>query len=260
MSSRRLCLLTLLLAAFVVAVARVPAEEAGKEAEAAAEEAEKEWLEFYYENPSPDRFVPQMKDWAKDGTLDNDLAKPALVAFLSQVIRQNHERLEGWYADLAGLDPGQLQTLHTAMLYSRTKEADAILRERYGKTYDEQKLETEKILEMPLDRIDTIDMLWGFFYATGSEGAVRRIVTAFRFRDAPEKPSGVEVPEGYLPLYKELPRMAYGSLVANGERHPKLAGILKGILESDQTLLEVEKEGVYDVLSQLDAKAYPPKA
>jgi hypothetical protein len=220
---------------------------------------EKDWLEFYYENPAPDRLVSQMKEWAEDGTLDSDHAKPALIAFLSQLIRQNKEQLQDWYSALAGLEPAQMQVFRTAMLYSRTEEADEILVERYGKAFEEQKRETAKILEMPLDERATMDMLWGFFYATGSETAIRRIVTAFRFLDAPEKPEGVKVPEGYVPLYKELPRFAYGSLVANGERHPKLVEILKTMLKSDKTLLEMEKEGVYDVLSALDPGAYPAR-
>lgn len=248
----------LLLVIFLIMTAVFPL---GAQDGATAEPGEeKEWLEFYYENPTPDRLVPQMKNWAEDGTLDNDHAKPALIAFLSQVIRENPDKLQEWYQALAGLEPQQMQVFHTAMLFSRIKEADAILTERYGPEFNRQKQEISKILEMPLDERDTMDMLWGFFYATGSETAIRRIVTAFRFRDAPEKPDGVKVPEGFMPLYKELPGFAYGSLIANGERHPKLVEILKKMLQSDDTLLDMEKEGVRDVLSELDPKAFPPKA
>lgn len=216
---------------------------------------EKDWLEFYYENPTPDRFVAQMKDWAADGTLDNDQAKPALIAFISQLLRQNREKLSEWYGELAGLEPGQMQVMHTAMLFSRTSEADEILKERFGKAYEDQKQETKKILEMPLDQRDTMDMLWGFYYATGSPEPVRRLILAFRFQDAPEKPPGVEVPEGYVPLYKQLPDFAHNSLVANGERHPRLVQILQVLLEKDESLLEMEKAGVRKVLEELGQSA-----
>ncbi len=221
---------------------------------------EKDWLEFYYENPKPERFVEQMKEWAADGTLDNDHAKPALIAFASQVLRQNRDRLQEWYEALAGLSPGQRQVLHTAMLFSRTEEADAIMRKAYGKAYEDQKQETQKILEMPLDQRDTMDMLWGFFYATGSEGAIRRIVVAFRFRDAPDRPPGVEVPEGYVPLYKALPQFAFDSLLANAERHPRVEEILRELLEKDSTLMEMEREGIRAVLDALGPKGAPQKA
>lgn len=220
---------------------------------------EKDWLEFYYENPTPERFVDQMKDWAEDGTLESDHAKPALIAFTSQVLRQNRERIEEWYDALSGLTPEQMQVIHTGMLFSRTTEADDLMRDRFGKAYEEQKEETPKILELPLDRGDTMDMVWGFFYATGSEAAIRRVVTCFRFRDAPEKPPGVNVPEGYKPLYKELPEFALGSLIANASRHPRIIEILKEMYANDKSLLEMEKTGVYEVLSELDPKAFPPK-
>lgn len=224
----------------------------------AAEAPEKDWLEFYYENPTPGQFIPRLKDWAADGTLDNEHARPALIAFISQLIRQNEESLPRWYADLSGLTPSQLQVMHTAMLFSRTAAADRIMREVFGRIYEEQKRETPKILELPLDKEATMDMLWGYYYATGSEGAIRRIVSAFRFAEAPEDPPGVDVPEGYVPLYKALPEFARGSLTANGERHPRVVAILRELHEKDESLLKVEKEGIHDVLSTLDPKTPPP--
>jgi len=226
--------------------------------DAAAEAPEKDWLEFYYENPTPEQFVNRMKDWSGDGTLDNEHARPALIAFVSQVIRQNEPELQTWYENLSGLTPEQLQVVHTAMLFSRTAEADRIMREVFGKIYDEQKQETEKILEMPLDKKATMDMLWGYFYATGAGSAIRRIVISFRFKEAPDDLPGVTIPDGYVPMYKELPEFAFGALIANGERHPRVVEILKEMLENDESLIKVEKEGVYDVLSALDPKTYPP--
>ena len=159
---------------------------------------ERDWLEYYYEHPTPERFVPQMKDWAADGTLDNERARPALIAFISQLIRQNPALLKEWYVALAGLSPEQMQVIHTGMLFSRTAEADEIMRDVFGKEYESQKQETQKILEMPLDKETTMDMLWGYYYATGSESVIRRLVVAFRFLEAPDKPPGVNVPEGFL--------------------------------------------------------------
>jgi hypothetical protein len=238
-------LLSFLFVPFIL-ISPLAAQEAGDEG---AEE--KDWLEFYYETPTPDRFIPQMKDWAGDGTLDNDHAKPALIAFISQLIRQNREKLAEWYDGLAGLDPKQKQVMHTAMLFSRTEEADAILKAQFGQAYEDQKAETKKILEMPLDQRDTVDMLWGFFYATGSPEPIRRLIFCFRFKDAPDKPDGVEVPEGFVPLYKELPDFARNSLLANGERHALIVKILQVLLEKDESLMDVEKAGVRAVLEEL---------
>ena len=115
--------------------------------------------------------------------------------------------------------------------------------EVFGERYEEQKRETMKILEMPLDKRATLDMLWGFYYATGSESAIRRIVTCFRFVDAPDDPDGVDVPQGFVPLYKQLPSFAFGSLVDNAVRHPRVLAILEGLHDNDKTLIPREKQG-----------------
>lgn len=231
---------------------------AGEEREVAAPPVERDWLESYYESPEPERFVEMVKEWSADGSLSTPHAIPVLVAFMSRVLRQNRESIGEWYAALAGLSPEEKQVFHTAMLYSRVSEADEILRETFGRRYDEQRVETPRILEMPLDKESTLDMLWGFFYASGSEHAIRRIVLCFRFVDAPENPEGFDVPEGYVPLYKVLPSHAFISLADNARRHPRLVEILSSFLEEREDLLPVERQGVYDVLSEIDPETYPP--
>lgn len=222
------------------------------DAAAEAEADTRDWLESYYENPTPGQFVDTVKDWSADGTLDNDHAKPAIIAFASQVMRQNRDRIADWYRDLAGLPPDHMQVIHTAMLFSRTKQADAIMEELFGPAYREHREKTGKILELPLDKRSTLDMLWGYFYATGSTAAIRRIVTCFRFEDAPERPEGVKIPEDYVPLYKVLPDFAESSLIANAQRHPRIPGILRSLLEDDDSLLELERKGIRGVLKILD--------
>lgn len=223
--------------------------------------AQEDFLEFYYKNPQPERFVEEMKNWAADGTLENDRAKGALIAFISQVARQNRERIRGWFEDLAGLTQDQKQVLFTGLLYSRTSEADEVMRETFGKQYDDQKVELAKILEMPLDKEETPNMLWGFFYATGSESALRRIVLCFRFEGAPDDPEGVDVPENHVPIYKILPTFAFESLAANADRHGRVLDYLERLLENDdadEPMTQYEKDGVYDVLSTIKPDKYPP--
>lgn len=222
------------------------------------EEKEADWLEFYYQNPTPERFVRQMKDWSKDGTLANESARPALIGFLSQLIRQNRDQLKQWYQDLSGFTPEEKTILHTAMLYSRTKEADELLKAMFGAQYEEQKKITPKILELPLDKETTVDLVWGFFYATGSEQALRRLILCFRFLDAPDKPDGVDVPEGYLPYYKHLPEAAYVSLISNIERHPDILATCERIYAGDDSLVPTEKRELYDLMALFLPEKYPP--
>ncbi|MGY8643252.1 MAG: hypothetical protein ACKVJU_19425 [Verrucomicrobiales bacterium] len=225
----------------------------------AAGAEEKDWLEFYYQNPRPDDFVKEVKGFSEQGLMNNDQVRPVLIAFLSQVLRANPKEISNWYLQLQGLPIADMKTLHTAMLFSRTKEADGIMRKKYGEKFEEMAVELPKILEMALDKKETMDMLWGFFYATGSESVIRRFVIAFRFDLAPENPEGVKVPEGHRPLFKELPADVMVMLLSNSERHPIIIRMLKNFYENDKTMLPVEKEWVYEFLAEIDPKNYPPK-
>lgn len=218
-----------------------------------------DWLE-YYRKPTPDRFVGQLKNWSADGTLTDEHARPPLIAFLSQVIRQNRDKIAQWYADLKGLSPEDLQVLHTAMLFSRTSEAEDVLKKEYGDKFTDQKQEMPKILEMKLDRRDSLDMLWGFFYATGDKAAIRRIVNIFIFVDFPDRPDFAKVPDDYKPLYTEMPNAAHWSLVSNAQRHPKVRELLEEIYRDkaeESKLSPTEKRRLRNVLNEIDPEKWP---
>lgn len=216
-----------------------------------------DWLEYYYQNPSPEQFVSRMRGYSQDGTLASERARPALIGFVSQIIRQNRDQIDQWYGQLAGLPPEERQLLHTAMLFSRTAEADTILEREFGQKFREQKKETPKILELQLDKTHTLDMLWGFFYATGSESAIRRIISYFNLENLPEKPEDVEIPEGYKPLYTEMPEAAAWTLVANGSRHPAVRRACEDLYEKKGELTDSERHLLFEkVLKELDPGKY----
>ena len=217
-------------------------------------DVERDWLEYYYERPEPGKFVQKMREYSRDGTLMNESARPALIGFISQLIRQNRDKVDEWFTELRGLPPAEMQILLTGMLYSRTAEADAVLQREFGEQFEAQKKELPKILEMQLDKTQTLDMLWGFFYATGSENALRRVIACFNFIDAPENPDFADVPEGFRPLYTNLPEAAAWTLASNAQRHPKVRQYCKKLLAEEDALSPAERK----ILEQNVMEALPP--
>lgn len=238
----------LLVISGLIALANLPANE--------NESTDGDWLEYYYLEPKPEEFVAKMKDWARDGTLRNQRAQPALIAFVAQLMRQNRDQIRYWWSDLQGLSPEDSIVMRMGLLFSRTAEADEILFEMTGKEPTEDS-RPPKILDAPLGTAATIDMLWGFYYATGSENAIRRLLKCFIMEDAPKKPEGLKMPPGAVPLYTQLPRMAYLSLVTNMERHSELVRICEEIYQSPEDLHSTEKENLYDLLSEINPDKYP---
>ncbi|MEO0414705.1 MAG: hypothetical protein AAF226_07115 [Verrucomicrobiota bacterium] len=222
---------------------------------------EPDWLESYYLDPKPDEFMTHLKQWAEDGVLQNHQSQPALIAFISQLMRQNRDKIESWTKSLEGMDEKDAVAYGVALMMSRTKEADAIIKQNLGADAPKNLQRPPKFLEMPLRTPATIDMLWGFFYATGNEQALRRISLCFIYEGMTDKPEGFEIPEGQTPIYKHLPEVAFISLSANAKRHPKvLEALEKFVAEpAHYELHALELENLNLILSQVAPDKYPPK-
>jgi hypothetical protein len=221
-----------------------------------SEAGEPDWLEFYYEKPSPEQFLERIREFSQDGTLLNERARPALIGFLSQVFRQNRDKVAEWHGALRGLSPEEMQVVNTAMLYARIGEADEILKEQLGEEeFAKAQEEAPKILEMKLAQVQSLDMLWGYYYATGSETAIRRIVSSFIYENAPDNPEFAKIPEGFKPFYKELPEAAAWTLVSNASRHPKVLTILQELDKREEALSPTERRLLREkVLAELNAE------
>jgi hypothetical protein len=239
--------------------AQEPAEKAAAAAEPAEKEAEDDhdWLTFYYTNPEPENVVKQIKKWSDGRILSDERARPALVGFLSQVFRQNRDKIKAWYVDISDLPPEDLQTVRLAMIFSRTSEADEIIKEEEGDDYIDRR--PPKVLEMSIHQRPTFDMLWGFFYATGSEAVIERMIYLFRYEEMVID-EDINIPDGYSPLYEQLPEAAHWALVSNAQQHPRVLEVLEKYYQTAGSLEPIERKGVRSVLSEVLPKKYPPTA
>jgi hypothetical protein len=204
-----------------------------------------DWLTFYYRNPRPDQLVPQLKAWSAEGTLQDKQARAPLVGFLSQVFRLNAARIEEWYSQVKDLPAEDLETVSMALWMSNTKEGKQLLHKEHPGVFDENP--PPDILKLKLDTASTLDLLWGYYFATGDSQALRRIVSMFNYADAPDKVKGV--PDDRSPLYKTLPDAAKWSLSSNASQHPKVLADCKKML-TDGQLNATEKEWLDKTLQQ----------
>lgn len=202
-----------------------------------------DWLTFYYRDPQPDQVVAQLKAWSSEGTLQNENARAPLTGFLSQVFRQNADQIENWYTQLKGLPEGDLQFIILTMWISGTEESKKLIQKEHPGLFD--KKNPPDILTIKLDSAATLDLLWGYYFATGDSKALRRVVAMFKFADASEKVKGL--PEGRVPLYTMLPEAAKWSLSSNAERHPRILKDCKKML-TDGQLSATEKKWLSETL------------
>jgi len=195
-----------------------------------------EWLSFYYTHPQPECFVEQIRAMSKAGYFEKDASRPPLLAFLGRVMAQNPDKIGAWMAALADLPVNDRDVLNTALWFSGTKEGARFLevngiRQFAGKTPPD-------ILNMEIDSPAVLDMLWAWFFATGREEAIRRIVSAMNLSRY----------EGALDRYKTAPkteqarreafmdsayRSAGWSLANNCRLHPRVREICEKLYRED---------------------------
>lgn len=206
-----------------------------------------DWLTFYYRNPQPAQLMPQLKVWSSEGTLQDQNARGPLLGFLSQVFRQNPDRLQTWYQQSVKLPAEDQELINMAIWVSNTKESQQLLKKELPKAFAGKT--PPDILTLKLDASSTLDLLWGFYFATGDSKALRRIAAMFRYADAPKQVTGI--PEGRSPLYAVLPEAAKWSISSNARQHPKVLADYKKMLLSDQ-LNDTEKKWLDESLQEAE--------
>lgn len=234
----------------------VPKQAAPAETSEREPDPDHDWLTFYYQNPEPDKLVEQIRKWSDGRILSDERVRPALVGFLSQVFRQNRDKIKKWYLDISDLPPEDMQTIRLALIFSRTTEGDEIIKEGDGGAILEKR--PPKVLEMSMVQLPTFDMLWGYFYATGSEEVIKRMIFLFRYEEM-DLSAEADIPEGYSPITEQLPEAAHWALVSNAESHPVVLQLLEQYYQTAGALNPIEKKGVRAVLSELLPKKYPSK-
>lgn len=136
-----------------------------------------QWVSSYFTSPHPERFVEEVRAMSSAGYFSKESSKPPLITFLGRVMAQNPEKLGSWMKGLEGLPQNDMDTLYAALWFSGTEEGKQCLESRGIKDYAGKN--PPDVLNMEIDSPVVIDMLWGWFFATGDETAIRRVISAF---------------------------------------------------------------------------------
>ena len=212
-----------------------------------------DWLTYYYRDPRPDQTVAQLKAWSSEGTLQNANARAPLTGFLSQVFRQNAAQIAEWYEQCKNLPKADLEFIAMAIWMSNTKEGRELIQKKHPGAFGEK--DPPDILTLKLDSASALDLLWGYYFATGDSKALRRIIAMFRYADAPKQVKGL--PDRRAPFYTVLPEAAKWSLGSNAQQHPKVLEDCRKLLISDQ-LNETEKKWLDEALQDTEAQLKKP--
>ena len=216
-----------------------------------------DWLMEYYIFPTPDLFVSEVNNLSKNGVLSDPKNKQTVSVFLSRVLADNSDKTLKWMKELEHLNKTDMETVFYAVWLSDTKESKEYLKS-IGAT---QALETKptNFLLVPIDSPSTLDALWAYFFATGQQEPIRRIVSAFNYENhsgalEAYKTSKQTELDKQNAILDSIFRSARWSLESNIKQHPRVAEIC-GDLFKDKSLTNSEQLWLGVVLS----KALPNK-
>ena len=171
---------------------------------------------------------------------------------------QNPKNVEQWLEEFEDLDEKQRELILVAAWYSDTDAAKAYLKEKKLERWSEK--ESPNILDLKVDGPHKLDMLWGYFMATGEEAPIRRIVSglqlskysgaAKRFKES-EK-TDEDRRKAWLDATFQAARW---SLTANCKQHPKALEHCERIFR-DEAIPKDEKPWLAVILSKVKPEQY----
>jgi hypothetical protein len=150
----------------------------------------------YYQHPEPDRFVELVKSMVLLDMLRGN--RPDMyVMFLGKIMAQNPAKIAGWLDELAfleELEPKNAAVLHRAAWYSGTAEAKAWL-VAHGHQ-DLAQREPPPLLSNTLMTFEPyhLDLLWEWFFATGEDEPIHRIISCFQLVPVAPLADSIEIP------------------------------------------------------------------
>ena len=142
-----------------------------------------EWMITFFESPDPTKAARALKEFADARIFSSPRSQGQMIGFFSQLFSAYPEELPGWFKLIGSFPIEERDTLYLALWYSSSqfsKQYFNKLGELYGGTIPKgrEKLSQpplEGLLDLPLITASSLDLLWGAFYATGSETYLERI-------------------------------------------------------------------------------------
>ncbi|MEO6054513.1 MAG: hypothetical protein ABIP97_10910 [Chthoniobacterales bacterium] len=219
------------------------------------------WFTYYYLDPQPDKFTSEVRKMSQKGDLAKVDGQQPLIAFFSRVMAENPDNISSWMKDLEDIPPNDKRVLYSAIWFSNTNQGKEFFQKNNLTGY--LKKEPPDILKMEPDSPSTLDMLWGYFMATGDPMAIRGVISALnlskdegalaRFKNT--RKTEEDKKAAYLDATFQAAR---SSLTSNCIQHPKVMEICES-LYGGKGLNKTESMELNNILAKVAPDRYTAK-
>ncbi|MEO8204919.1 MAG: hypothetical protein ABI615_01970 [Chthoniobacterales bacterium] len=220
------------------------------------------WFTYYYMDPQPDKFPAEVRSMSEKGDLTKVDNQQPLIAFLSRIMAQNPDKISSWMSELESLPPNDKRVLYSAIWFSSTDQGRTFFQKNNLAGY--LKKEPPDILKMEPDSPSTLDMLWGYFMATGDPKAIRQIVSTLNLSKdegalARFKNSGKTDADKKAAYLDAAFQSARSSLTSNCLQHPKVLEICETFFKG-QDLNKTESVELNNILAKVVPDRYTARS
>ena len=190
-----------------------------------------DWFTYYYRKPEPTRVAQAVRFMSEAGLFKDVNVAPPVIGFLAGVLGSAPGKARELSTELLFLPEREQPIIVRAIWYSGLADARSILGELLPSLPSERRY-IEELLSHNPPRVTELepeqgswvmDMLWGFFMATGSEEPVARIIGVLKSRT----------------IQRDKPRLTTGdlarwSLTSNAIQHERVLEICKSQLPTQK--------------------------
>ena len=144
------------------------------------------WLNHYYENPDPDRFVASVFELSRNHYFNLPGHTTMGVGFFASLFRQHPDRVDEWLLYCRSLPERERRLIISALWYAGYPKGEAYL-QLYAETAtaEQERALLETVLSsspalesFPIQSTAGLYLAWGVYLATGEERMLRRVFDA----------------------------------------------------------------------------------
>ncbi len=221
--------LAILVIALPALAAKTPAKEKPPQPFAKSEELLK-WINGYKQAPAPKRLPEAVKAMANFGLLKDMDQAGVYIGFTAGVLGANPDDAEKLITQMFPLDPQDQVLVIKAIAYSGLADWKELLT-KFVERMPARKVLIDKYLfaKKPVladlsiaEDQSAIDINWGYYFATGSEPPIKRILTALGWSNDKNEVDKLTIGA-----------MAKWTVAQNAARDPELLALLKADVASE---------------------------
>ena len=228
--------------------AKTPAKEKPQQPFAKSEELLK-WINGYKQAPTPKRLPEAVKAMSNFGLLKDMDQAGVYIGFTAGVLGANPDDAEKLITQMFPLDPQDQVLVIKAIAYSGLADWKELMT-KFVERMPARKVLIDKYLfakkpilaDLPIAEDQAaIDINWGYYFATGSEPPIKRILTALGWSNDKNEVDKLTIGA-----------MAKWTVAQNAARDPELLALLKADVASESPEVRVPLNEVIEAAETLE--------